>query len=891
MASQKESTRFIGRRKEIQQFKEWLQDANAPWILYLHDAAEEKEKKGGIGKTWLLRHCAEIVAQEYPDTAVLMVDFFNVEDRDRLFLAEKVVKELHRFCPEWNASAFVNVIDQYYSKKTETTLSKRVTDIAEDETTFTDIAAALVEDIQHLEPILVEQHKHLLLAFDTFEIIEDNPVIAVLRSSQTFPDNYSSSHIKVVMAGRNRLSWDHANWRGRQHEIQSLSLLPFSKQEMLAYIDAEAMYNEPPREEQQIAALYKRTEGRPIMIGLVVDVLNNHIQGFDELIAIGEKDFEENLIPQIYKLENPMNWVILFMAHAYHHFNLALLEHILDQVPQPEPIRPVNREEMAEALPQLSFVRRSSTGDSFVLHDEMRRLVVKYCWEELDPDRRYRKAVSQRVMEYYMEELTRAQNESWQQLCDLVILHHRLFIDLSDGLQYFKSRFLAARILRRRGFARLLFQEAQNVGSSMSLVQRNDLQLAGAQLLRLEDALDDALNALDQIKKESDPQWYETNYYEVLNEEGLCYQKKNLWDDAERCFNECLAVETERNNQARCAPLLNRLGYIARRRGQFATAITYYQQSADLFKHLGKMLNYADVLNNMGYAYRYQGKIEEALLRCKISWRLRWNLFQKGEVDEVIVGWSLSTLGIIYLSAGNISEAESRFNAAYDIYSRNNAKADIAATYHRFGQIQFERKNWDDALTWFIKAEQAAVEANIESYIMSLSWQGRVYMQQQRWTEAQVLFEQAMQRAQQVTDNYQAVESLIYLAECLAVQSQEIRSQQFLLEAEQNARERSYYDLLGRIEHRRGETQYHLDNFQQAFQHFVAYCHYMTLYNYGEYTSAVQRVIDALIGVTSIIGQNAELIVNDMARYWEHHQLNKEYPELIAACEEVKELL
>src|SRR5436305_8571944 len=463
MASQKESTRFIGRRKEIQQFKEWLQDANAPWILYLHDAAEEKEKKGGIGKTWLLRHCAEIVAQEYPDTAVLMVDVFNVEDRDRLFLAEKVVKELHRFCPEWNASAFVNVIDQYYSKKTETTLSKRVTDIAEDETTFTDIAAALVEDIQHLEPILVEQHKRLLLVFDTFEIIEDNPIIAVLRSSQTFPDNYSSSHIKVLMAGRHQLIWDHSNLRGRQREVQSVSLRPFSKQEMLDYIDAEAIYNEPPQEEQQIAALYKRTEGRPIIIGLVVDVLNNHIQALDDLIAIAEENFEENLIPQIYKLENPMNWVILFMAHAYHHFNMALLEHILDQVPQLEPIHPVNREEIAEALLQLSFVRRSSTGDSFMLHDEMRRLVVKYCWEKLDPDKRYRKAISQRVIEYYIEQHAQTDNESWQQLCDLVILHHRLFIDLSDGLQYFKSRFLAARILRRRVFARLLFQEAQNV--------------------------------------------------------------------------------------------------------------------------------------------------------------------------------------------------------------------------------------------------------------------------------------------------------------------------------------------------------------------------------------------------------------------------------------------
>jgi tetratricopeptide (TPR) repeat protein len=571
---------------------------------------------------------------------------------------------------------------------------------------------------------------------------------------------------------------------------------------------------------------------------------------------------------------------------------MDLLERILDQVPQPEPIRSVNQEELVKELLQLSFVRRSSTGDSFVLHDEMRRLVVRYCWEELDLDKRQRRDISRCVIEYYTQEFTQTQNRSWQQLCELAILHHRLFVDLNDGLEYFNGpkggRFLTARILGKRVFARLLLQETQIFEPSMSLAQQNDLQLAHAQILRIEEAFDDALNALGQLRKESDPQWYEDNYYEVLNEEGQCYQKKNLWDAAERCFNECLTVETERNNQERCAALLNRLGYIARRRGQFATAITYYQRSADLFKHLGKMLNYADTLNNMGMVYHFQGKIAEALLRCRIGWRFRLNLFQKGEADEVVVGWSLSTLGIISLSAGNISEAESYFNYAYDIYQRANAKAETASTYHRFGQVQFERQNFNEALTWFVRAQQAAIEANIEVYIMSISWRGRICMQQKQWTEAQPFFEQAIQHAQQVADNYQEVENLIDLAECLAAQNQEARSQQILSEAEQKAHIYSYYEFLGRIEHRRAEKLYHLDEFRQAFQHFVAYCHYMTLYNYTEYSVAVRQTIDALIGA---LDKGAKVILDDIALYWEKNQLNKEYPELITACEEVKDLL
>jgi len=228
------------------------------------------------------------------------------------------------------------------------------------------------------------------------------------------------------------------------------------------------------------------------------------------------------------------------------------------------------------------------------------------------------------------------------------------------------------------------------------------------------------------------------------------------------------------------------------------------------------------------------------------------------------------------------------FTEAYDIYRRADAKREIAVVYHRFGQLQFARQNFNEALTWFVQAQQTAVEANVEYYIMSLSWQGRIYIRQQRWTEAQSFFEQAIERAQKVADNYQKVENLIYMAECLTAQNQEDRSQQLLAEAEQNAHERSYYDLLGQIEYRRGETLYHTQEFRKAFQHFVAYCYYMTRYNYSEYSIAVQRVIDALIGA---IDKNAEAILKDIELYWEQHQLKKEYPELIVACEGVRELL
>jgi hypothetical protein len=62
----------------------------------------------------------------------------------------------------------------------------------------------------------------------------------------------------------------------------------------------------------------------------------------------------------------------------------------------------------------------------------------------------------------------------------------------------------------------------------------------------------------------------------------------------------------------------------------------------------------------------------------------------------------------------------------------------------------------------------------------------------------------------------------------------------------------------------------------------------MALYNHAEYRIAVQRMIDALVGA---LGQDTENIVNDVTNYWKEHFLDKEYPELIAACKGVLQFL
>ncbi len=141
--------------------------------------------------------------------------------------------------------------------------------------------------------------------------------------------------------------------------------------------------------------------------------------------------------------------------------------------------------------------------------------------------------------------------------------------------------------------------------------------------------------------------------------------------------------------------MLKSLGFVCRRRGQFTAALQYYEESIALYKKLNRQSNYADVLGNISNVYRLQGKIEEALRRGKIAWRIRLELSKEGKITEVMFGLSEQALGVIYLNAGDIVQAELHFKRAFDIFLRTNDKIGIATIYNHFGQVQINKGELD----------------------------------------------------------------------------------------------------------------------------------------------------------------------------------------------------
>ena len=877
-------TYFIGRNKEIEIFKQWLQDPKAPWILYFHDAVQEKQREGGVGKTWLLRKCAMLAKQLRPDTTIVMIDFFDIADQDGFTVARHVVEGLQASYPGWSPTSFTQAIEQYSIPEYRNITvpeSQNVVDFLVRSKLF----VALAADLYDLDRQIAYEGKSLLICFDTFEIIEQNPTTAVLGPSQTFPDNYRFEHIGVIIAGRNPLDWTHSNWNGRENEVQCVPVPSFSLAETIQFINTNVVN---VINTKQAIKLYERTEGRPILVGLVTDVLNHRVMTVNELIAVPQPDFESYLVSQINQLQNPLNWVILFMAHVYHRFNATVLDRILRESSLKDVVQEVSQQDLVEMLPTLSFVRGPASSGTFVLHDEMRRLVTKHCWTIQDLDQTYRKEISHCMIGYYEEQIARTQSEQERHAYAVEMLYHALFLDSNSGWKYFQERFSSALNLLETSFARTLLQEAKLFEETLSVVQRREMQLAEAKLLQLEEDALLAIELYDQLERDADQQWIEEHREEILFEKGRCYSMLSKFSEAIDCFTSCLEIGRARGDQPRIAIALNWLGFAYRKKGDYDQAKSYYEEGLALYQQLDNQSEYADTLNNLSNIYRFQGKTQEALRRCQIGLRLRQELFHAGKASEIPVGSSLSTMGIIYLDAGLYASSEPCLREAFEIFNRAGRKRELAGICNRLGQIEIKAKNnLQRAKQWFEMAEQTALGPNDEAYIRSLNRQGRLLVTQKRWLEAREFFKRAIDAAKEAYDGYQYAENLIDLAETLVHLGQDEQSNQLLKEAEDISSRWNwnYFILLGRAEKARGDICYESGEYQNAFVHYRQYCHYMARHNEMEYNSALDKVIGRLFDTPK---DEFSDIVNELIAYWSAQHMDRDYASLVDALQEVK---
>jgi len=881
LAIMPEQVAFIGREKEIAQYEQWLASSDGPWILYFHDTFVEEEKRGGIGKTWLLRKCMEVTKRRYPKKPIVTVDFFNVMDRSGIVIAERVVEQVKAVNPEWSPAASEALLAEYREGRKaaidDALLERR-------------LANALAHDLSSLDKELQGAGRSLLLFYDTFELIEKDPIAVLLNPIAQFPENYQFAHIGVVMAGRNPLPLNNPSfyWCVHPQEVSEIPLNPFDAEKMVEYInsDVNSVIATQVADSPDMKKLYDLTEGRPILIGLVMDVVNKQVLTLDDLLRVSPSAFERYIVSHISSLQEPISWIILFMAHAYHRFNESILDWMLQQSYLYENIQNINHQDLLRELSTLSFVRHSLTGNDFVLHDEMRRLVNRYCWERQDPEKQSRIEISNFMIKYYDEELRKEPNELVNQSCNVEILYHKLFVDSELGMKFLEEIFPNALATWSLSYAWSLLQEAQKF--TLSREQHYRLLLLEARLLRREEKPRDAQVLYEYLQAEARQDWLAQHRSSIYSGLADCFLSVGNYPRAHENASKSLEIEQSAGNKPREAELLEMLGYIYKCWGEFSDAITYYDRALVIYKQIGNRREYADKVNSLGNLYRVLGRMEEALRYCLVALQIREDLLVQGKVGEVQKGLSLATIGVIYLESNDISQADKYFQEAFIIFKSSDYKKGIARTYNRFGQIKEARGDLDGAMEDFNLAYELAVSIEAqEEQISSINKQGGVFMRQRQLDSAKICFEKAIDLSKQKHDDFQEVEALIGLAGVFKEFNMCDTAQKYLKDGMRIADEKGYFNILGKAENYLGMISYQQEDYNTAFDYFIKSCHHMALFNPLRYYEAIRSLTEHLLQLPE---KSWPAILAMIRTYWSDRKLGRRYPELIRLCEDVKKL-
>ncbi len=158
--------------------------------------------------------------------------------------------------------------------------------------------------------------------------------------------------------------------------------------------------------------------------------------------------------------------------------------------------------------------------------------------------------------------------------------------------------------------------------------------------------------------------------------------------------------------------------------GEYARAANAYKQAIDVFRSLGRRLEEAVILNNLGFMYYSVGEFTEAIVYLKKS---------------------------------------------YEIYRDVGDRSSIASTLSNLGQVYGAVGKQDKALTYLTKAQnlcQTIQDASFEAdAVISI---GQIYLNQERHQEAVTTLERGLALAESAESTWDIVRAKIYYSLALS---------------------------------------------------------------------------------------------------------------------------
>jgi len=165
------------------------------------------------------------------------------------------------------------------------------------------------------------------------------------------------------------------------------------------------------------------------------------------------------------------------------------------------------------------------------------------------------------------------------------------------------------------------------------------------------------------------------------------------YEEATTRLESALAQYKEMGDTAGTALVMQRLGGVARERGEYMVAENLHCQSYDLFESLGDRSGMAWAHNQLGFVAWLRGDLEIGARRCK---RARDSFRVLGDGEGL--AWSLISLGTIAQYSGELTEAEDLLLESLALSQRLGYREGVAWSLNQLGIVERRRGFMDRAV-------------------------------------------------------------------------------------------------------------------------------------------------------------------------------------------------
>lgn len=851
---------FIGRQYELARVDAMVRDPERRCHIWPIIG------EGGVGKTWLLRELAQRY-RENSDVIVVTIDYNEAQNLSLPSLSHRVFSQFVSLLPVEDVRKFLAMLDQV----------ERMSEIDVN-------ASQIAEELQRVNLFgvdlvnTVSQAKRILILSDSVDASHADAQNDIDRLGSLFQNTVT------VLVGRPTPSvysiYDahseiYSHWiRHSVHTISDFDEIEV-KQYLEGFLSSQSLLSSSDEvsaieiEEELIKKIVRLTRGNPVKVSIVGEWLRSNISLPNEIdFRVSDFDtfstdkqqqirnrFEAELFNGIRSLNDPINWVILYLSFFNRRFDSQILSTLLQ----------IDVDQMKEVLEQLShlvFVRKSTDSDVGMLHDEVQVLVNRHVWPFVDPDGSMRRNITRIVVEQYYEPLIRRLHE---QLNDFLIFH-------SSKIE---EHYSALPIDSHKEHT-VLYLQLEQIDYTFRYSEAEGWRLLG-QVLRSATFLQ--INTIIEIVNSWMPDI--SDHPRLFIELAEVYSSKGEYDRAEiyanlviNAFNKseedevralCVQAECEQEFQRKSeqfeqailrarslekktllASVLNSLGQAYRRIGQWEGAEHYYHEALKLW--IEGTSEYAATLNNLAFACMLNGKIAEADNLADEALFIRQRL-----IDQRGIGLSYLTRGRIASALGDYGEALRRFHVAAEIFKRlddnNNYalalinKAEIESYAHHFQPVH-------ELLIIATNAQKPEIRVRAKLQIAKTRFaqarelrrlEASVVEVDAKFDEAESYYADALVLSRRFRLDDLTATSLFQLA-LLAFLRDKREDHQHLNELQGLLQDHNYPLEQGRLYELQGDIFFKQEKFSHSIAKYVEACKVLALYNEVNFKQTFSRV-------------------------------------------------